>query len=66
MEFLTVDKALEILKKAKKQVGGDACLILSLTASELPDAIVNEMVIIKDETNRYVEVKCDHPELAKF
>jgi hypothetical protein len=64
-KVLTVDKALEILSKAKKRVGGDAALVLSLTASELYDINVNNMVIRKDKDNRYVEVQVKHDELAK-
>lgn len=64
-KVLTVDKALEILSKAKKRVGGDAALVLSLTASELYDVNVNNIVIRKDKDNRYVEVQVKHDELVK-
>jgi hypothetical protein len=64
-KVLTVDKALEILSRAKKRVGGDAALILSLSDSELYDVNVNNMVICKDKDNRYVEVQVKHDGLVK-
>lgn len=62
-KILTVDQALAILTEAKKQMGGEAALILSLTDSGIPDADVNDMVIQYDKDNAYVEVQVSHPYL---
>jgi hypothetical protein len=64
-KVLSVDAALAILTKAKKQMGGDACLILSLSGSGIMDCNINNMVIQNDGENRYVEVRARHPELAE-
>ena len=60
---MTIDQAIVFLTKAKAQVGGDACLILSLTDSELPDHAVDGMTVIKDESNGYVQVEVTVPEI---
>lgn len=63
-KFITVNEALKILNKAKKQLGGDLALILSLTDSGIPDATVNDLVIRTDADNRYIEVQVKHHNLA--
>lgn len=63
-KILTVDQALAILTEAKKQVGGKAALVLSLTDSELNDVSVNGMFIHNDESNAYVEVQAYHDGLV--
>jgi hypothetical protein len=60
---ITVDEAIAILTKARDTVGGDACLILSLTGSGIEDADVNDLVIVKEDDSRYVSVKVSHPYL---
>ena len=65
IKTLTVDEALVILQCAKEKVGGNACLILSLTKSAISDCDVNDMVIQSDGENRYVEVRATHPELVE-
>jgi len=59
-----VDAAIAILTEAKRQMGGNAALILSLSSSEIADCNVNDMVIQNDGENRYVEVRVKHPELV--
>jgi hypothetical protein len=63
MNQLTVDEALKILQKAKQELGGNACLILSLSSSGIQDVDVNNMVIINDKDNAYVEVQVLHEDL---
>lgn len=60
---LTVDEALGALIKAKNTVGGNAVLVLSLTDSGISDCNVNDIVIIQDVDNAYVEVQARHDEL---
>lgn len=62
-EALTIDQALKILTEAKKKMGGDKCLILSLEASELPDVNVNNMEIMFDKDNAYVEIQVRHNDI---
>jgi hypothetical protein len=64
-KVLTVDAALAILTKAKKQVGGDAPLVLSLADSEMADCNVNDIVVINDGENQYVEVQAHNAELLR-
>jgi hypothetical protein len=59
------NEALAILTEAKKQMGGEAALILSLTDSATSDADVNEMVIQHDKDNAYVEVRVFHEDVNK-
>lgn len=63
-KLMTVDKAIKALQKAREEVGGDACLILSLSGSGIEDADVNDMIVVKDSCNRYVEVRVKHPSLV--
>lgn len=60
-----MDAALAILTRAKEQVGGDAALILSLSASGISDCDVHNMFIQNDGENRYVEVRVKHPALVE-
>ncbi len=64
---MTITDAIAFLMSAKEKVGGDACLILSLTGSGLGDADIDSMTIIeqdqgyKEDVKGYVEVRCEHP-----
>lgn len=60
---ISIDEALVILNRAKKQIGGDKCLILSLTGSGIEDANVQNLHIIDEGENnsRYIEVQVEHP-----
>ena len=60
---MTIDQALQVLTKAKRSLGGGACLILSLTASGIEDADVSSMEIIRAGESRYVQVSVAHPAL---
>lgn len=67
--YATIDHALAILTEAKRKMGGDRSLILSLTDSEIEDANVDDLVIVNDDESHYVEVRVAHPALptrAKF
>jgi hypothetical protein len=63
MPHITVDEAIALLTKARDTVGGDACLILSLTGSGIEDADVNDLEIVKEEDSRYVSVRVNHPSI---
>ncbi len=60
-----MDAALAILTQAKQQMGGDVALILSLTGSSLPDCDINDMAVIHDKDNAYVEVQAEHIDLIE-
>lgn len=62
---VTIDEALASLTAAKKELGGDACLILSLWDSELQDVNVKGFTVIHDRDNRYLQVDVIHPDLAQ-
>lgn len=61
---LTIDQALRVLQDARNLMGGDRCLILSLSGSEIEDASVNGMAIQIDGESKYVEVRVSHPLFA--
>ena len=61
---ITIDQAIEALTAAKKILGSDACLILSLWGSSLPDANVKGFTVIHDKDNRYLQVDVVHPDLC--
>jgi hypothetical protein len=61
MKAMTIDEAIAVLTEAREKMGGDRCLILSLTDSEIDDADINSMVVQQDGESAYVEVRCDHP-----
>jgi hypothetical protein len=63
MKQISIDEALAILQKAKEEMGGDKGLILSLSKSGIQDVDVNNMVIIHDKDNAYVEVQVFHEDL---
>lgn len=68
---MTVNEALATLESAKLMVGGDACLVLSLTGSGIGDADIDSMAVITQDTGYkpgvggYVEVRCQHPCLGE-
>ena len=57
---MTIDEALKALKKAKKSLGGNAVLALSLADSQLPSVDIDDFFIDKD--GGYVEVQATHPD----
>lgn len=65
MSAMTIDQALRVLQDAKRKMGGDRCLILSLSGSGIEDANVNSMHIACDTKGEsgYVEVRVSHPSL---
>lgn len=58
---VTIDDAIRILTEARAMLGGDACLILSLTDSEVEHVNIEEMVYVGREESRYVEVRATLP-----
>lgn len=72
--YLTIDRALEVLKEAKERIGGDKCLVLSLTDSGLEDRTINNMRVIYGYSrtigdcvvseDAYIQVECSHPALT--
>lgn len=61
---MTIDEAIDMLFAAKIIVGGDANLVLSLTASCLQDVGIDDIVPIKDsDGTRVVEVRVLHPDI---
>lgn len=64
---MTIDDAIRFLLAARVQVGPDACLILSLSGSGIPDADVDSMHVVQDPPDsRYVEVRVRHPDLQDY
>lgn len=59
MKCVTIDQALKTLEKAKRLMGGDKVLILSLTGSGLECVNVNNLKVINDPEDQgtYVEVR---------
>jgi hypothetical protein len=57
----TVNEAIALLERARTQVGGDACLILSLTGSGIEMVGIDVLVIQKENESRYVEVRARLP-----
>lgn len=65
-EAITIDEAIRKLRLAKDQIGGDKCLILSLSGSGIEEANVNELYIIKEGESTYVQVRVNHPSLKDY
>lgn len=66
---MTIDEAILALRVAKKDIGGDKKLILSLTNSRLCDTEVDDIAIINDHRkgigeSQYVEIRVEHPEIS--
>lgn len=47
-------------------MSGEAALILSLTDSGIPDATVNNMEIIYNKDNAYVEIQVKHSYIGEI
>lgn len=60
-----IDKALALLKEAKRRMGGDKVLILSLSGSGLEEVDVSSLRIIQEAESQYVQVIVDHPALSR-
>jgi hypothetical protein len=64
--IVTINEALRFLKTARERLGGDACLVLSLTESGIEDADIDGMDTVQDlDGTRYVQVRVSHPAFAK-
>lgn len=62
---MTIDNALLILRNAKRLIGGDKCLILSLTDSQMEDVDISGIGIIDDGNSKYVEFTAKLPSYHK-
>lgn len=59
---MTIDEAIQALREARDRLGGDACLVLSLTDSGIEDADVDGMTLVEDNDGAgYVQVEVWHP-----
>ena len=62
---MTINEAIRFLKDARERLGGDACLVLSLTESGIEDADIDGMDVVQDcDGTRYVQVRVNHPALS--
>lgn len=65
-ECVTVDDAIQLLQEAKRtaRLGGDTCLVLSLSGSGIENAAVNELAVVNDDDGSVVEVRVQHPDFV--
>ena len=61
---VTIDEAIErlTLAKAESTLGGNACLVVSLTDSELDAMNVHELAVVNDDVGSVLEVRAKLPE----
>jgi hypothetical protein len=57
---MTIDEAIEFLNKARSKLGGEACLILSLTGSEIEDVDIDGMDEMVEPGSFYVQVRAQY------
>lgn len=55
--MLTINKAIEVLQKAKRKIGGDKVLIVSLTSSGLEETDNVNVKVINDKDSQYVQLR---------
>ena len=63
--MITIDEAIGMLSDMREwsKLGGNTCLVLSLTDSGLPDVDVDDLALTQDNVGAVVEVRVDHPDL---
>jgi hypothetical protein len=57
MNLITIDQAIKTLQKAKRLIGGDKVLTVSLTGSGLEEVDAIKMKIVNDGDSQYIQLR---------